>query len=103
MRNENLNKREEDQLSKDATTPSLDSRFNQTLRNVQGYSIFIPLFFSHVTCSNLSSDFAERKAKAFVGKLVISRITLPRFADLRLLMMFSVGFRKPVKNFDFFF
>ncbi|KAI4334623.1 hypothetical protein L6164_019288 [Bauhinia variegata] len=37
MNNDNYNNREKDQRIKDSTIASLDSRFNQTLRNVQGF------------------------------------------------------------------
>lgn len=41
MKNDNSNNsnyREEDQPNKESAISSMDSRFNQTLRNVQGYA-----------------------------------------------------------------
>jgi hypothetical protein len=68
MRNtDNNHNSEEDQRKKESTNASLDSRFNQTLRNVQGYESPIPNSqeFSFPTSHSYLLEFSLRFENPF--------------------------------------
>ena len=94
MRNTNTsnnNNSPEDQRKKESTLTSLDSRFNQTLRNVQGYAqVFSFLIFSLLFGSIFLHITKPHLLKTFIMKV---------FEDLSILTckwVFWIGFGKPI-------
>lgn len=99
---DNNNNQGQHHHNKDTALGILDSRFNQTLRNVQGYFFYSPQFLVSsvklVACI-FSSEFHKIKKNGNFRKAHDLENYATRFADLHLLMILI---ENPLKNLDFF-